>query len=149
MLAGGDNGMPSARTSAIGLDETSNKQRTFGHAVQTSQVTAFCDADAQVVVLALEGVGQEVGEGLRRLEGSSARGDMLGRRCRHRGGLNTLMRLAVSTQRGVCGETAVLEDGSQSQRGRARPDPSHGEHVSDVRAGIPQPASGADMSLYR
>jgi hypothetical protein len=136
--------------SAIGLDEASNKQRTFGHAVQTSQVTAFCDADAQVVVLALERVGQEVGEGLRRLEGSSARGDMLGQRCRRRGGLNALMRMALSTQRSVCGETAVLEGGSQSQRGRPRPDPSHGEHVSDVKAGISQPASGAaDMSLYR
>jgi hypothetical protein len=147
--------MPSTRTSAIGIQqlawmEASNKQRTFGHAVQTSQVAAFCDANAQVVVLALEGVGQEVGEGLRGLEGSSARWDMVRQRCRHRRGINALMLMAVSTQRGVCGDTAVLEGGSQSQRGRTRPDPSHGKHMSDVRAGISQPASGAaDMSLYR
>jgi len=47
---------------------------TFGHAVQAAQITSLRDTDAQIVMLTIVFVRQEVGEGFCLLEGlSSAR----------------------------------------------------------------------------
>ncbi|KAJ5982020.1 hypothetical protein N7451_012120 [Penicillium sp. IBT 35674x] len=42
------------------------------HAVEAPQVTPLCNANAQVVMLALEGVGEGFGEGFRSLEGGTS-----------------------------------------------------------------------------
>jgi hypothetical protein len=44
---------------------------TFGHAVQAAQVASLRDTDAQIVVLTVELVGQEVGEWLCLFDGLS------------------------------------------------------------------------------
>lgn len=42
---------------------------TFGHAVQATQIASLSDTDAQIVMLAVVFVRQEVGEGLCLLDG--------------------------------------------------------------------------------
>jgi hypothetical protein len=37
----------------------------FGHAVDASQIAPLRDGNAQVVMLSVEGIGEEIGEGLR------------------------------------------------------------------------------------
>jgi hypothetical protein len=47
-------------------------KRTFGHAVQTSQIAPLSDADAQIVMLPIERIGQEVGKWFRLVHGCDA-----------------------------------------------------------------------------
>lgn len=50
------------------LDSWRKLNSLLGHAIETSQVATLRNADAEVVVLPVEGVCQEVGEGFRMLQ---------------------------------------------------------------------------------
>jgi hypothetical protein len=67
MFADGESGMPSNFHQPAFSSHWVPK-RTFGHAVQTSQIAPLCDADAQIVMLSVERVRQEIRKGFRLLD---------------------------------------------------------------------------------
>jgi len=129
-------------------------KRTFGHAVQTSQIASFSNADPQIVMLATERVGQKVRERLcflyrsyALLEGASSL-RRLNRRDSSRKvdrGLpyRRMRRNASSPYRAYRGRASMFATGCRrSQRGRHRPYLSHGRHHERLEVGDSRPTLG-------
>jgi hypothetical protein len=135
------------------------RKRTFGHAVQTPQIAPLCDADAQIVMLPMERVRQEVREGFRLLDRFAAvhywalwyrnRRDACGKldvRLLYR----SIRRNASSP---YCANRRLVELCATtcypSQCGRARRYPSHMRHYGKSKSKSPRPTSGgACMGNY-
>jgi hypothetical protein len=132
-------------------------QPTFGHTIQTSQIASLCNADAQIIMLPVERVRQEVRERFRLVHGCDALlqcAPPLGYGIRRRRRGSSRYANTWRPYRRVCSYGARLYRAYRMSKltfatscrrspcGRHRPGPSHKHHQGELNVGNPRPTLG-------